>query len=136
MRFNAISHIKEFNLFRLETGKTKESFSITTLREGLKSCGLPLNSVFITELRKSGLLTKVSKEGYVWKSPDSPVHFKVLQTIYSNYHNRVSVYNSTRVEKTKLSDKSKREQINKAIELLKSEGYEIFMPLTNIYTKL
>lgn len=136
MRFNAVSHIRDFNLFRIKTGKSSKSFSLTTLRDGLQSCGLPLNSLFINELRKSGILIKVSKEEYMWENPNTPIHFKILQTVYFNYHNKISFYNSVKIAKIKSSPESKNEKIRKAIKFLKNEGYEIFMPLTNIYTKL
>lgn len=126
--FNGLNHIKSFNILR----RRAEVISESSLRDGLKECNLPINSLFILELRRSNLLVKIDRETYSWSKPLSPVHFKTLNNVYSGYRDKVQAY--YRVRKAKEVRESK--EIVDAIALLKDSGYLILKKSKDLYKEV
>ncbi len=97
--FCARDHIAALNIFKNELNGTE--FSEDQLTEGLKSCGIPSNTVFRSELKKSPLLKVVAKDRLVFTT-DKPIYYEWLDHIYHGYHRRVTQYNRTYKEKKQL----------------------------------
>lgn len=128
-KFNAIEHIAQFNKLKLEL---KENvITESEFKQELKAKGIPMNRFFIEELVNSSIISK--ENGEIRFISSSPIHFKLLDTIYNNYYNKISKYNKNsykdRVEKIK------QQQIDIAIRFLKENGYEIFLPVGDNYVK-
>lgn len=129
--FTAKDHIIELNEFK----RGLESMSEEILKNGLKECNLPTNSIFIMELRNFGVIVKIDKNCYCWGN-NEPIHFKTLRDVYLNYQNKIIKYSKTRREKLKEEDRKEKENILKAINFLKSKGYIILSQNENTFTKL
>lgn len=133
--FLAMAHIMELNEFKRKLLRDKAPVTAETFRNGLKECGIPSNILFWTEFKKSGIITEVEGNMYVWKTR-FPIHHLTLQAIYKRYQSKVNAYNKVRVEKEKDKKKEVRKQLREAIDLLKSHGFEIFAPNKDLYKKL
>lgn len=124
--FIAEEHIEDFNRVRIILTSLKAPFSEKILKELLKEYNLVSNSLFIGELRKSGIL-QTKKKMLVFV--DKPVHYNQLQEIYSRYQKKVNEYNQRARDKksSKISEnKDEQEEIANAINFLKSKGFKIF----------
>lgn len=125
--FIAKEHIEDFNRIRIILTSIKAPFSEKILKELLKEYNIISNSIFIGELRKSGVL-KVERKMLRF-SEDKPVHYNQLQEIYSRYQKKVNEYNRRAKDKksSKISEnKNENEEITNAINFLKSKGFKIF----------
>lgn len=124
--FVAEEHIEDFNRVRIILTSLRAPFSEKVLKELLKEYNLVSNSLFIGELRKSGIIQTKRK---MLVFTDKPVHFNKLQEVYSQYQKKVNEY-SKRARDKKLSkiseNKDEQEEIANAINLLKSKGFKIF----------
>lgn len=124
--FIAEEHIEDFNRVRIILTSLKAPFSEKVLKELLKEYNLVSNSLFIGELRKSGILqTKKKMLMFV----DKPVHFNKLQEVYSQYQKKVNEYSRRARDKksSKISeDKDEKKEIVNAINFLKSKGFKVF----------
>ena len=123
--FIAEEHIEDFNRVRIILTSLKAPFSEKVLKELLKEYNLVSNSLFIGELRRSGILqTKRKMLVFV----DKPVHFNKLQEVYSQYQKKVNEY-SRRARDKKLSkiseDENEDKKITAAIEFLQSKGFRV-----------
>ena len=124
--FIAKEHIEDFNRIRIILTSIKAPFSEKILKELLKEYNIISNSIFIGELRKSGVL-KVERKMLRF-SEDKPVHYNQLQEIYSRYQKKVNEYNQRARDKksSKISEnKDEQEEIANAINFLKSKGFRI-----------
>ena len=105
----------------------KAPFSEKVLKELLKEYNLISNSLFIGELRKSGII-QTKKKMLIFV--DKPVHFNKLQEVYSQYQKKVNEYSRRARDKKKYNKISENEDENKeimaAINFLKSKGFKIF----------
>lgn len=96
--FCAKDHIHAINIFRIAlNGK---SFTKEELQVILKNGGIPSNEVFISELRRSSVLTQVSKDRFRFTT-NYPVYYGVLEKVYKDYQKRTSMYNQTYRKKKK-----------------------------------
>lgn len=124
--FVAEEHIEDFNRVRIILTSLKAPFSEKILKELLKEYNLVSNSLFIGELRKSGIL-QTKKKMLVFV--DKPVHYNQLQEIYSRYQKKVNEYNQRARDKKKCNkiseNKDEQEEIENAINFLKSKGFRI-----------
>lgn len=124
--FVAEEHIEDFNRVRIILTSLKAPFSEKILKELLKEYNLVSNSLFIGELRKSGIL-QTKKKMLVFV--DKPVHYNQLQEIYSRYQKKVNEYNQRARDKKKCNkiseNKDEQEEIANAINFLKSKGFRI-----------
>ena len=125
--FVAEEHIEDFNRVRIILTSLKAPFSEKILKELLKEYNLISNSLFIGELRGSGIIhTKKKMLIFV----DKPVHFNKLQEVYSQYQKKVNEYSRRARDKKKCNkiseNKDEQEEIANAINLLKSKGFKIF----------
>ena len=132
--FKAVDHIKELNSLKKETLKEGAIRGIV-LQEKLKSCGLPSSPNFWIEFKNSGLLIVVERGYFAWANPE-PIHFKVLEEIYSRYIQKARGYMKTTQLKVVAQNRLHDNDIQKAIELLKKNGFEVFMPCAKMYRKL
>ena len=124
--FIAEEHIEDFNRVRIILTSLKAPFSEKVLKELLKEYNLVINSLFIRELRKSGIL-QTKKKMLVFV--DKPVHFNKLQEVYAQYQKKVNEYSRRARDKksSKISEnKDEKEKIANAINFLKSKGFKIF----------
>ena len=124
--FIAEEHIEDFNRVRIILTSLKAPFSEKVLKELLKEYNLVSNSLFIGELRQSGILKKKKK---MLVFVDKPVHFNKLQEVYSQYQKKVNEYSRRARDKksSKISEnKDEKEKIANAINFLKSKGFKIF----------
>lgn len=98
-KFVAKDHIAALNIFK--NGLQGAEFTDEQLREGLKSCGIPSNRVFCSELKKSFLL-KTTTEDKMAFAVDKPIYYEWLDHVYRGYHRRVAQYNKAYKEKKQL----------------------------------
>ena len=125
--FIAEEHIEDFNRVRIILTSLKAPFSEKILKELLKEYNLVSNSLFIGELRKSGILQTKRK---MLVFTDKPVHFNKLQEVYSQYQKKVNEYSKRARDKKKCNkiseNKDEQEEIANAVNFLKSKGFKIF----------
>ena len=125
--FIAEEHIEDFNRVRIILTSLRAPFSEKVLKELLKEYNLVSNSLFIGELRKSGII-QTKKKMFVFT--DKPVHFNKLQEVYSQYQKKVNEYSRRARDKKKCNkiseNKDEKEEIANAINFLKSKGFKIF----------
>lgn len=105
--FVAKDHIRAINTFRMAlNGK---SFTKKELQVTLKNGGIPSNEIFISELRRSPVLTQVGRDKFKFAS-NHPVYYGVLEKVYKDYQKRTRAYNQAYREKKKqLAELSKTE---------------------------
>lgn len=125
--FIAEEHIEDFNRVRIILTSLKAPFSEKILKELLKEYNLISNSLFIGELRRSGII-QTKKKMLIFV--DKPVHFNKLQEVYSQYQKKVNEYSRRARDKKKCNkiseNKDEQEEIANAINFLKSKGFKIF----------
>lgn len=125
--FVAEEHIEDFNRVRIMLTSLKAPFSEKILKELLKEYNLISNSLFIGELRRSGII-QTKKKMLIFV--DKPVHFNKLQEVYSQYQKKVNEYSRRARDKKKCNkiseNKDEQEEIANAINFLKSKGFKIF----------
>ena len=123
----AEEHIEDFNRVRIILTSLKAPFSEKILKELLKEYNLISNSLFIGELRRSGII-QTKKKMLIFV--DKPVHFNKLQEVYSQYQKKVNEYSRRARDKKKCNkiaeNKDEKEEIANAINFLKSKGFKIF----------
>ena len=124
--FVAEEHIEDFNRVRIILTSLKAPFSEKILKELLKEYNLVSNSLFIGELRKSGILQTKRK---MLVFTDKPVHFNKLQEVYLQYQKKVNEYSRRARDKKKCNkiseNKDEQKEIENAINFLKSKGFRI-----------
>ena len=124
--FVAEEHIEDFNRVRIILTSLKAPFSEKILKELLKEYNLISNSLFIGELRRSGII-QTKKKMLIFV--DKPVHFNKLQEVYSQYQKKVNEYSKRARDKKKCNkiseNKDEQEEIANAINFLKSKGFKI-----------
>ena len=124
--FVAEEHIEDFNRVRIILTSLKAPFSEKILKELLKEYNLISNSLFIGELRRSGII-QTKKKMLIFV--DKPVHFNKLQEVYSQYQKKVNEYSRRARDKKKCNkiseNKDEKEEIENAINFLKSKGFRI-----------
>ena len=96
--FVAEEHIEDFNRVRIILTSLRAPFSEKVLKELLKEYNLVSNSLFIGELRKSGIIQTKRK---MLVFTDKPVHFNKLQEVYSQYQKKVNEYSKRARDKKK-----------------------------------
>ena len=125
--FIAEEHIEDFNRVRIILTSLKAPFSEKILKELLKEYNLISNSLFIGELRRSGII-QTKKKMLIFV--DKPVHFNKLQEVYSQYQKKVNEYSKRARDKKKCNkiseNKDEQEEIANAVNFLKSKGFKIF----------
>lgn len=131
--FVAEDHIKAFNILRLKYGKT---FSEEEFREDLRNNNIPSNPLFFLELIKSGVIIKIDKNVYSFSNPKKPIHYRVLQHTYEDYQTKINNYQRLSRERKRKKEVLEQLEIKKAIELLKSHGFEIYTPVKDFYSKV
>ena len=105
--FVAKDCIRAINTFRMALNG--ESFTKKELQVTLKNGGIPSNEVFISELRRSPVLTQVGRDKFKFAS-DRPVYYGVLERVYKDYQRRTRAYNQAyREKKKRLAELSKTE---------------------------
>lgn len=129
--FNAIDHIKRFN----ECKNQVDCITLEALQVILKTCGIPSNRIVSQEFLKSELFIKINKDEYRWRSTD-PVHFSVIQNIYSKYQDKVNGYSRRYIRKKTDKEMLESRKVQECIELLKSKGFIIFAPEEDLFRKL
>lgn len=104
--------------------------------KGLKDCGFPYPQLVFTELLKLGVIKKVSKGLYFFRD-DKPIYIGIVETAVKAakaYHSRVQhryyqKHKSSKIEETP-SVKEEVYDIQKAITLLKENGYRVLEKIT------
>ena len=129
--FVALDHIKDFN--ELKVTLQGKPFTKDTFRNELKKINIPCNDMFWVGFIKLRIIKRISREQFVF-CDDKPVHFKLLESIYLDYCNRLTGYiRNSEVKKAKEEQES---QIAAAVRLLKGLGFQIYAPVEDLYSKL
>lgn len=129
--FVALDHIKDFN--ELKAALRGKPFTKDMFRNELKKINIPCNDMFWVGFIKLRIIKRVSREQFVF-CDDKPVHFKLLESIYLDYCNRLAGYmRNSEVKKAKEEQES---QIAAAVRLLKGLGFQIYAPVEDLYSKL
>ena len=129
--FVALDHIKDFN--ELKAALRGKPFTKDMFRNELKKINIPCNDMFWVGFIKLRIIKRISREQFVF-CDDKPVHFKLLESIYLDYCNRLAGYmRNSEVKKAKEEQES---QIAAAVRLLKGLGFQIYAPVEDLYSKL
>lgn len=127
----ALDHIKDFN--ELKAALKGKPFTKDMFRNELKKINIPCNNMFWVGFIKLRIIKRISREQFVF-CDDKPVHFKLLESIYLDYCNRLAGYmRNSEVKKAKEEQES---QIAAAVRLLKGLGFQIYAPVEDLYSKL
>lgn len=133
--FVAREHIGELNNIRCELLAADVNLTAVQFRDALRRCGIPSNKLFWNTLKGSGLIKEIDGE-FNFSKPKNPIHFKVLQSVYSEYYKKYSGYVLKYRAARKLEELKKVEEIDNAIKLLKENGFEILVPIGKLYQKI
>ena len=89
--------------------------------------------MFWVGFAKFKVIKRISKAEYVFID-NKPTHFKLLETIYLDYSDRIARY----LKNTELSKARKEQetQIVEAVRFLKGLGFQIYAPVEDLYSKL
>ena len=129
--FVALDHIKDFN--ELKVALQGKPFTRDMFRNELKKINIPCNNMFWVGFIKLRIIKRISREQFVF-CDDKPVHFKLLESIYLDYCNRLAGYvHNSEVKKAKEEQES---QVAAAVRLLKGLGFQIYAPVEDLYSKL
>ena len=129
--FVALDHIKDFN--ELKAALQGKPFTKDMFRNELKKINIPCNNMFWVGFIKLRIIKRISREQFVF-CDDKPVHFKLLESIYLDYCNRLAGYmRNSEVKKAKEEQES---QVAAAVRLLKGLGFQIYAPVEDLYSKL
>ena len=129
--FVALDHIKDFN--ELKVTLQGKPFTKDMFRNELKKINIPCNNMFWVGFIKLRIIKRISREQFVF-CDDKPVHFKLLESIYLDYCNRLAGYiRNSEVKKVREEQES---QIAAAVRLLKGLGFQIYAPVEDLYSKL
>ena len=102
-------------------------------RNELKKINIPCNDMFWVGFIKLRIIKRISREQFVF-CDDKPVHFKLLESIYLDYCNRLAGY--IRNSEVKKAREEQESQIAAAVRLLKGLGFQIYAPVEDLYSKL
>lgn len=134
--FVAMDHIAALNEFRKHSIQSGDlPLAEEDFRNALKACGIPSNPLFFAEFRNSGLLVRVGGDMWTWKNR-LPIHHQTLQGIYVRYQKKKNGYASAHYARKKREEVLKSKEIEEAVNLLKSNGFEVFAPYKGLYKKL
>ena len=132
--------LQGLNEFKKALAK-QASFTKDELIKGFKEIGLPSNIHFWSTvlgfelpIQKCKLITRVRKNTYVFTKPKEPISWIDLEQLHNAYRQLCRKYSSNYYKKKKAETPSQvvtknDSQIQEAIKLLKSHGYEIFIPV-------
>lgn len=135
--FVAKDHIKDLNQLKNELCASDEPFlSESRFRLKLKGCNIPYGREFWRELVASGMISKVGEDSYTFSDPSHPIHFATLAGVYFSYAKRTSEYKKNWYARFKVSKAEKSEEVQKAIALLKSYGFEVFVPCGKLFKRM
>ena len=129
--FVALDHIKDFN--ELKVTLQGKPFTKDMFRNELKKINIPCNDMFWVGFIKLRIIKRISREQFVF-CDDKPVHFKLLESIYLDYCNRLAGY--IRNSEVKKAREEQESQIAAAVRLLKVLGFQIYAPVEDLYSKL
>ena len=129
--FVALDHIKDFN--ELKAALQEKPFTKDMFRNELKKINIPCNNMFWVGFIKLRIIKMISREQFVFCN-DKPVHFKLLESIYLDYCNRLAGY--VRNSEVKKAREEQESQIAAAVRLLKGLGFQIYAPIEDLYSKL
>ena len=87
--FVARDHIAAVNIFR--QAMQGNSFTKETLKNKLREAGIPANNTFISELRRSPVLTQTGRDQFKF-AYDQPVYWGILDRVYKDYQIRTRAY--------------------------------------------
>lgn len=129
--FVALDHIKDFN--ELKVALQGKPFTRDMFRNELKKINIPCNNMFWVGFIKLRIIKRISREQFVF-CDDKPVHFKLLESIYLDYCNRLAGY--VRNSEVKKAREEQESQVAAAVRLLKGLGFQIYAPVEDLYSKL
>ena len=129
--FVALDHIKDFN--ELKAALQGKPFTKDMFRNELKKINIPCNNMFWVGFIKLRIIKRISREQFVFCN-DKPVHFKLLESIYLDFCNRLAGY--VRNSEVKKAREEQESQIAAAVRLLKGLGFQIYAPVEDLYSKL
>lgn len=130
-KFVAYDHIKDFN--ELKSSLLDKSFTRDSFKDELKKLNIPCSNTFWSGFVKLNIIKRISKTEFVF-TDNKPVHFKVLENVYLIYFDKISEY--MQKYETKKNQEIQYSQINDAVQLLKSLGFQVFKPVGDLYSKL
>ena len=129
--FVALDHIKDFN--ELKVALQGKAFTRDMFRNELKKINIPCNNMFWVGFIKLRIIKRISREQFAFVN-NKPVHFKLLESIYLDYCNRLAGYvHNSEVKKAREEQES---QVAAAVRLLKGLGFQIYAPVEDLYSKL
>ena len=129
--FVALDHIKDFN--ELKAALQGKPFTKNLFRNELRKISIPCNDMFWVGFLKLKVIKRISKEQFAFVD-NKPVHFKLLESIYLDYCDRLTGY--IRNSEVRKAREEQEAQIAEAVKLLKSLGSQIYAPVEDLYSKL
>ena len=129
--FVALDHIKDFN--ELKAALQGKPFTKNLFRYELRKISIPCNDMFWVGFLKLKVIKRISKEQFAFVD-NKPVHFKLLESIYLDYCDRLTGY--IRNSEVRKAREEQEAQIAEAVKLLKSLGFQIYAPVEDLYSKL
>jgi len=129
--FKARNHIAELNKFRIDLAN--ETLPEDQFKNELKKCGVLSNRLFLIALKHSGII-EVQNGRFSFLNPQKPIHYSVLQDIYTAYISRQRDYLQKR--RNKELTEAKLEEVQNAIELLKEYNFEVYAPVGMYFVEL
>ena len=129
--FVALDHIKDFN--ELKAALQGKPFTKNLFRNELRKISIPCNHMFWSSFIKLRIIKRISREQFAFVN-NKPVHFKLLESIYLDYCNRLAGY--VRNPEVRKAKEEQDAQIAEAVKLLKGLGFQIYAPVEDLYSKL
>ena len=129
--FVALDHIKDFN--ELKAALQGKPFTKDMFRNELKKINIPCNNMFWVGFLKLKVIKRISKEQFAIVD-NKPVHFKLLESIYLDYCDRLTGY--IRNSEVRKAREEQEAQIAEAVRFLKGLGFQIYAPVEDLYSKL
>lgn len=150
--FNAKDVVPMLNMLKNTLVSENKPFTKDQFLQGLKSCGIPSAPEFWSAVRncecteyKGKLLTEIRKGLFVFTNEKKPICFSDLRQIYNMYRSKVNAYQKAWEENKKLKAAAQEkeqeknapsDEIQAAIDLLKSHGFEVLAPVAMLYAKM
>lgn len=146
--FNPDNCIEALNNLKMGIQMRNIPFTKEELITGFRNCGLPSNTNFFTFFKSFGVIQEVSKGKYMF-CDKNPIYVGTLRGIKHKYQEQCRKYNYNRKLKSeKVSEQTpeivhpqvvvnnSEDEIQKAINLLKENGYHVMLPVGILYKTL
>lgn len=134
-KFNAMEHIEDLNVIRSIFTLAQVPFTAEEFRDRLREKNIPSSTVFVNEMKNAGIIVN-TEEGLLAFATKQPIHYKVLETVYSNYTERLKQYQRAYRSRKEAENMLESQEVEKAVQFLKEKGFEIYAPVNSLYKKM